>query len=154
MWEKGCWMLDLGYWFKTQKEPARSASSNQHLTSNIQNESQSMRILFAALSCGLALGQTMTIEEYEPKSTLVVPQHPVTRAKYPFIDVHNHQSRCLKPECVDKLVSDMDALNLRVMVDLSGGSVAQRKHTEDAQQGPRKSRPRGVAHSQLLHTAA
>ena len=37
-----------------------------------------MRILFAALSCSLALAQTMTIEEYEPKSTLVVPQHPVT----------------------------------------------------------------------------
>ena len=28
---------------------------------------------------------------YDPPSTLVVPQHPVARAKYPFIDVHNHQ---------------------------------------------------------------
>ena len=60
----------------------------------------------------------MSFEEYEPKSTLVVPQHPVQRAKYPFIDVHNHQSRGLTPECVDKLVADMDALNLRVMVNL------------------------------------
>jgi hypothetical protein len=33
---------------------------------------------------------TMTVDEYEPRSTLVVPQHLVTRAKYPFIDVHTH----------------------------------------------------------------
>ena len=62
----------------------------------------------------------MSIEEYDPKSTLVVPQHPVTRAKYPFIDVHNHQ-RSTKPEDVDKLVKDMDSINLRIMVNLSGG---------------------------------
>lgn len=70
-------------------------------------------------SCALA-AQTMSIEEYEPKSTLVVPQHPVQRAKYPFIDVHNHQG-ALTPEKVDRLVKDMDALNLQVMVNLSGG---------------------------------
>src|SRR5207302_4376952 len=80
-----------------------------------------MRILFAALSCGLALAQTMTIEEYEPKSTLVVPQHPVTRAQYPFIDVHNHQNGTMAADKLDKLVKDMDGLNLQVMVNLSGG---------------------------------
>ncbi len=81
-----------------------------------------MKIPLAAfVSCGLAFAQTMTIEEYEPKSTLVVPEHPVTRAKYPFIDVHNHQPDCLSKECVDKLIAEMDKLNLRVMVNLSGG---------------------------------
>ncbi len=70
----------------------------------------------------------------------MVPQHPVKRAKHPFIDVHNHQSRCLKPECVDKLVSDMDALNLRVMVDLSGGYGDNLKRTVDAQKGRHKDR--------------
>ena len=64
--------------------------------------------------------QTMSIEEYDPKSTLVVPEHPVKRAKYPFIDVHNHQYG-LTPESVDKLVADMDGINLRIMVNLSGG---------------------------------
>jgi predicted TIM-barrel fold metal-dependent hydrolase len=64
--------------------------------------------------------QTMSIEEYEPKSTLVVPQHVLTRAKYPFIDVHNHQYG-LTPQKLDKLVSDMDGINLRIMVNLSGG---------------------------------
>jgi predicted TIM-barrel fold metal-dependent hydrolase len=64
---------------------------------------------------------TMSIEEYEPRSTLVVPQHIVTQAKYPFIDVHNHQNALMSPEELDKLVKDMDQINLRVMVNLSGG---------------------------------
>jgi predicted TIM-barrel fold metal-dependent hydrolase len=72
-------------------------------------------LLAAALTA-----QTMSIEEYEPKSTLVVPEHMVTRAKYPFIDVHNHQYG-LNPEKVDQLVKDMDGINLRIMVNLSGG---------------------------------
>lgn len=61
--------------------------------------------------------EIMTIDEYEPKSTLVVPQHSPTRAKFPFIDMHNHQQRDAD---VDKLVKDMDKLNLQVMVNLSG----------------------------------
>lgn len=65
--------------------------------------------------------QSLSIEEYEPKSTLVVPQHPVTRAKYPFIDVHNHQRSNMPIEQLNKLVADMDSINLRVMVNLSGG---------------------------------
>jgi predicted TIM-barrel fold metal-dependent hydrolase len=64
---------------------------------------------------------SMTVEEYEPKSTLVVPGHEIKRAKYPFIDVHNHQDTDLSAEAVAKLVADMDAMNMRVMVNLSGG---------------------------------
>jgi uncharacterized protein len=79
-----------------------------------------MKFLIFVLLSFSALAQTMSIEEYDPKSTLVVPQHPVTRAKYPFIDVHNHQWS-LTPEKVDKLVADMDSINLRIMVNLSGG---------------------------------
>ena len=76
--------------------------------------------LMAALP--LAAGaQTMSIEEYSPKSTLVVPQHPVARAKYPFIDVHNHQNSSMSKDKLDQLVRDMDKINLRVMVNLSGG---------------------------------
>ena len=80
-----------------------------------------MRILsLAFLLLASLAAQTMSIEEYDPKSTLVVPEHPVKRAKYPFIDVHNHQYG-LTPESVDKLVADMDSINLRIMVNLSGG---------------------------------
>ena len=31
----------------------------------------------------------MDFEKYNPVSTLVVPEHITTHAKYPFIDVHN-----------------------------------------------------------------
>jgi len=80
-----------------------------------------MRILsLAFLLLASLAAQTMSIEEYDPKSTLVVPEHPAKRAKYPFIDVHNHQWG-LAPESVDKLVADMDSINLRIMVNLSGG---------------------------------
>jgi len=64
---------------------------------------------------------TITFEEYDPKSTLVVPEHPRTRAKFPFIDVHNHQRNVTD---ASKLVADMDRINLKVMVNLSGGSGA------------------------------
>src|SRR5260221_12705994 len=77
-------------------------------------------LLLAFLVLASLAAQTMSIEEYDPKSTLVVPEHPVKRAKYPFIDVHNHQWS-LTPESVDKLVADMDGINLRIMVNLSGG---------------------------------
>src|SRR6266852_544678 len=77
-------------------------------------------LLLAILFSAALTAQTMSIEEYEPKSTLVVPEHIVTRAKYPFIDVHNHQYG-LNPDKVDNLVKDMDGINLRIMVNLSGG---------------------------------
>ena len=66
---------------------------------------------------------SLSFEEYEPRSTLVVPEHPLVRARYPFIDVHNHQqSDSMSAEEVDRLVADMDQLNMAVMVNLSGGS--------------------------------
>ena len=65
---------------------------------------------------------TLTFEEYDPKSTLVVPEHPRTRAKFPFIDVHNHQGRDMSPADVEKLLADMDRINMAVMVNLSGGT--------------------------------
>jgi uncharacterized protein len=77
-------------------------------------------LVFAALRPAAA--QTMSIEDYEPKSTLVVPEHKPTRAKYPFIDVHNHQDTAAPAADVDRIVRDMDAMNMRVMVNLSGGS--------------------------------
>jgi predicted TIM-barrel fold metal-dependent hydrolase len=63
--------------------------------------------------------QTMSFEEYEPRSTLVVPGHPVTRAQYPFIDVHNHQTN-MSPERLKEVAAEMDKLNMAVMVNLSG----------------------------------
>jgi uncharacterized protein len=74
--------------------------------------------LIALLALALAgnLGsQTVSIEEYEPKSTLVVPEHRPTRAKFPFIDVHNHP-REFTPTALGSLLKDMDGLNMQIMV--------------------------------------
>src|SRR5258708_20287461 len=62
--------------------------------------------------------QTPTIEDYNPKSTLVVPEHKIQHAKYPFIDIHSHHWNPT-PEHVDQLVKEMDTINLRVLVNLS-----------------------------------
>ena len=61
----------------------------------------------------------MDVEEYEPVSTLHVPEHRLTHAKFPFIDVHNHQW-FMPVQNLDNLVTDMDSLSMGVMVNLSG----------------------------------
>lgn len=71
-------------------------------------------------------GQQMDWESYDPPSTLVVPENPVTRAKFPFIDVHSHQWR-MGPSDLDKLVVEMDAMNMGIMVNLSGRNGQQLK---------------------------
>ncbi len=78
-----------------------------------------LAVCLAVLPAGVAC-QSMTIEDYEPRSTLVVPAHPVSRAKYPFIDVHSHHRLDLSAGDVDRLTEAMDSLNLAVMVNLSG----------------------------------
>jgi predicted TIM-barrel fold metal-dependent hydrolase len=73
-----------------------------------------------AVPAGAQTRPPMTFEEYEPRSTLVVPAHPKTRAKFPFIDVHGHQPLNPSPAALDQLIREMDQLNMRVMVNLSG----------------------------------
>lgn len=61
----------------------------------------------------------MDFETYDPVNTLVVPKHTLTKAKFPFIDVHNHQGN-MGNQNLDGLITDMDKLNMKVMVNLSG----------------------------------
>ena len=61
-----------------------------------------------------------SIREYQPHSTLVVPQHPVPRAKFPVIDIHSHQPTPISPEQYEKVVKAMDENNIRLIVNLSG----------------------------------
>jgi len=60
------------------------------------------------------------IREYKPRSTLVLPQHPVPRAKFPVIDIHSHHPTPISPEQYEKVVKAMDQLNIRLIVNLSG----------------------------------
>ena len=82
-----------------------------------------MRFIIALLFAAATLtAQKMSIEDYQPKSTLVVPQHIVQRAKYPFIDIHLHP-QASTPEQARQLIEGMDSINLRVMVNsfVNGG---------------------------------
>lgn len=65
------------------------------------------------------LEMKMDFEEYDPPSTLVVPEHRLMRARYPFIDVHNHQWN-MPTQDLQALLKQMDDLNMQVMVNLSG----------------------------------
>lgn len=73
---------------------------------------------------GGQIEQPLGFEEYDPVSTLKVAEHKVTRSKYPFIDIHNHQYS-MSNQDLSKLVADMDALNMGVMVNLSGRGWSQ-----------------------------
>ncbi|MDY7395233.1 amidohydrolase family protein [Aureibaculum sp. 2210JD6-5] len=65
--------------------------------------------------------QDLTFEEYNPKSTLVVPGKIINKAKFKFIDVHGHQYR-MPEQDLTPVVAAMDTLNMGIMVNLSGRS--------------------------------
>ncbi len=90
----------------------------------MKSKTLAMFLAFGVVAPLAVCAQEMQWEDYEPKSTLVVPEHPVTRAKYPFVDAHAHQWRLGEASAdeVAQLVAGMDALNMAVMVNLSGSS--------------------------------
>ena len=81
-----------------------------------------------------AEGCPLALKDYEPRSMLHVGEHPISRSQFPVIDVHTHlsfvarhqngvslgeQMRFLaEPEDALRV---MDAKNIRIMVDLTGG---------------------------------
>ena len=72
------------------------------------------------------------IREYKPRSTLVVPEHPVPRAKFPVVDIHGHPPPLSGPDVVNQVVESMDPLNLRVMVNANGTSGESLRRGLDA----------------------
>lgn len=71
-----------------------------------------------------SIAQDLTFEEYNPKSTLVVPGEILKKAKFPFIDVHGHQYR-MPEQDLTPVVAAMDTLNMQIMVNLSGRTGAE-----------------------------
>lgn len=61
----------------------------------------------------------MDFEAYDPPSTLVVPENPRVRAKFPFIDVHSHHWSMADGD-LSTLARQMDSLNMSIIVNLSG----------------------------------
>ena len=63
-----------------------------------------------------------TITQYHPKSTLVVPEHLVPRAKFPVIDIHGHPPEFTTPQAVKSVIDLMTPLNIQLMVQTNGVS--------------------------------
>ena len=83
-----------------------------------------LTVLIVSAISVISQGQSnekMDFEKYNPKSTLVVAEHKLTKAKFPFIDVHNHQFS-MPTQNLSTLITEMDKLNMKVMVNLSGQS--------------------------------
>jgi predicted TIM-barrel fold metal-dependent hydrolase len=72
---------------------------------------------------------TLDFEAYDPPSTLVVPEHHIIKAKFPFIDVHNHQFNMPTMD-LSQLIEEMDKMNMKVMVNLSGRGRGTTEHLE------------------------
>jgi predicted TIM-barrel fold metal-dependent hydrolase len=83
------------------------------------------------------LDQKMDFEKYDPPSTLVVPEHHLKRAKFPFIDIHNHQYN-MPTQDLNALLKEMDALNMQVMVNLSGRGRGSTEHLERSLENVKK----------------
>jgi predicted TIM-barrel fold metal-dependent hydrolase len=74
-----------------------------------------------------------SIVDYKPRSTLVVPQHQVPRAKFPVIDIHFHPPGSLaSPDVMNRVVEAISPLNLRIMISASGASGERLQQTVGA----------------------
>ena len=73
-----------------------------------------------------------TIREYKPKAQLVAPQHLVPRAKFPVVDIHSHQRTPISPDEFDRVMKGMEANNLQILVNLSGGFGDQLRRGAEA----------------------
>ena len=98
-------------------------------------------VLFCYSTSLFAQRKTMDFEKYDPVSTLKVPEHIVTKAKFPFIDVHNHQFG-MPDANLNSLMAEMDKLNMAVMVNLSGRGRGSAEHLAGAINNVKKHNPR------------
>src|SRR5690606_21137613 len=70
-----------------------------------------------------------SIVDYRPESTLVVPEHPTPKAKFPAIDFHGHPGgRLSSAEGLTTMFAELDALNVGLMLsaeNVSGDRLKQ-----------------------------
>lgn len=82
-----------------------------------------------------------SITDYKPRSTLVVPEHKVPRAKFPVVDIHGHPPGGMaSQEAIDRVIKAMDAINVRVMVNASGSSDRLRQQLDAVAASPHRNR--------------
>jgi len=86
--------------------------------------------IFLFLSHKSQAQDKMDFEAYDPPSTLVVPEHPTPKAKFPFIDIHSHQWNMAEMDLSER-IKEMDTMNEAIMVNLSGRGGEQLKAQMD-----------------------
>ena len=83
------------------------------------------------------LRHNLPLRRFAPRPTLVSPLTDVARPRFPVIDVHNHLGQLVpfasfsgtwprRP--VEELVAELDAVDVRLVVDLDGGYGEQLRH--------------------------
>ena len=72
----------------------------------------------------VSAGGAITLPEFEPRSMLRVAEHPVTRARFPVIDVHTHLFGLGRksPADLKQIAAWMDECNLQTLINLTGGN--------------------------------
>lgn len=110
------------------------------------------KFLFLALSClslsayqsfgqEQPLDMKMDFESYDPPSSLKVEEHRLKKAKFPFIDIHNHYGS-MNTADLNERVKFMNELNMGVMVNLSGrGFRSSGDHLERSAENIKKNYP-------------
>ncbi len=86
------------------------------------------------------LDMKMEFEEYDPPSSLIVPEHRITKAKFPFVDIHNHQFR-MPTMNLNELIQEMDQLNMAVLTNLSGRGRGDTEHLDKSLQNVKDNFP-------------
>ena len=87
------------------------------------------RSLLLSLPLAPLAASPLDIADYQPRSMLKTPEHPVEKARFPLIDIHTHLSfsqneanQYAAPP--SELLPVMDRRNIQVMVNLTGGRGA------------------------------
>ena len=95
----------------------------------------------------------LALSDFQPKSMLVVAQHVVESARFPAIDMHTHVSSVFRrapgpsdmlqgtaAERLAQIREWMDDLNIRTLVNLTGGAGADLERTVEEVVNPHRGR--------------
>jgi predicted TIM-barrel fold metal-dependent hydrolase len=84
------------------------------------------------LMCRAPEFEAPSILDYRPRSTLVVEENPVPRARYPVVDVHGHAQGLANPGTIEEMVVSLDELNIGLYISADNLSGERLRNTLDA----------------------
>ena len=99
-----------------------------------------LALAFFARAQEKPLDMKMEFEEYDPPSSLVTDTHHIAKAKFPFVDIHNHQFQMPTMD-LNGLIQNMDKMNMAVMTNLSGRGRGSAEHLQNSLQNVKDNFP-------------